>query len=851
MPDSDPYRLPRVVVPSRYELTIEPDLDAGTFSGHEQVAVEVREPVTDVVVNAVDLDIDDVWFEAADGGRRRAAKVRLEPGEERARLVVDEPLEPGAWVLHAAFRGTLNDRLTGFYRSTYTDDAGNEHVIAVTQFEATHARKAFPCWDEPELKAVFSITLVVHGSMTALSNAREVERDVLDDGRHRVRFADTMKMSTYLVAFVVGPLALTAPLDVAGAPLRIAHVPGKEGLTGFGLEAAAFGLQWFAGYYGIPYPGDKCDLVAVPDFAFGAMENLGCITFREVLLLVAPERAAQPELQSVVDVVHHELAHMWFGDLVTMKWWNGIWLNEAFATFMELACVDDFRPDWDRWVSFGIERSGALAIDALHSTRPVEFPVGPPEEAEAMFDVLTYQKGSAVLRMLERYLGAEPFRQGIVHYLAKHSYGNTETTDLWDDIEEATGAPVRALMDSWIFQGGYPVVDVALDASDTTALTLSQQRFTYRPPEKSDENADARWLVPVMLRTGDGDHQKLLLEGDSARVTLAGDGPVVANDGGWGFFRVHYSSELLERLVTHPLDLAPLERFTIISDGWALARVGLGDIRDFVRLVRHFADEDDANVWTAMVGPLGFLDRFVGDATRTELQSFVRELAAPVLAKVGWDRAPGEPERVRPLRAALIEVLGLTGADADVQQRAAELQAKLLENREAVDPDLATPISRIVARNGGEAEYTEFLELVRHPATPQEEVRYLYALAEFQNPGLVQRTLDLALREVRTQNAPFLVAALLGNRVGGELAWDFVKEHWQELSARFPDNLVPRMVQGTTNLLSPATATEVQAFVQAQPRLRDNKVVQQAMEQLEINVAFAQREAGLAPDVFD
>jgi puromycin-sensitive aminopeptidase len=847
---SDAHRLPRSVEPQRYELTLTPDLDAATFAGEERVRVLVHEPVSQIVLNAAELQIRSAEV-VDDEGTKLSGTVTLDDENERAIITVDGTVTPGHWTLDLTFTGVLNDKLRGFYRSTFTDDAGKERVIGTTQFEAPHARRAFPCWDEPDFKAVFAVRLIVDESLTAISNGAEVETTILGNGRKQVEFADTMRMSTYLVAFVVGPLELTEPRLVDGVPLRVAHVPGKSHLTDFALEIGEHALKFFTQYFALPYPGDKLDLIALPDFAFGAMENLGAVTFRETALLVDKEHGSRADLERVADVVAHEIAHMWFGDLVTMKWWNGIWLNEAFATFMELACVDAYRPEWDRWVSFGIERSGALAIDALHSTRPVEFPVGPPEEAEAMFDVLTYQKGSAVLRMLERYLGAEPFRQGIVHYLSKHSYGNTETTDLWDDIEAATGEPVRALMDSWIFQGGYPVVDVALDEGDATALTLSQQRFTYRPPEKSDENADARWLVPVMLRTGDGDHQKLLLEGDSARAVLAGDGPVVANDGGWGFFRVHYSSDLLDRLVTHPLDLAPLERFTIVSDGWALARVGLGDIRDFVRLVRHFADEDDANVWTAMVGPLSFLDRFVADATRAELQSFVRELAGPVLAKVGWDRAPGEPERVRPLRAALIEVLGLTGADADVRQRAAELQAKLVENRETVDPDLATPISRIVARDGGEAEYTQFLDLVRHPATPQEEVRYLYALAEFQNPGLVHRTLDLALHEVRTQNAPFLVAALLGNRVGGELAWDFVKEHWQELTARFPDNLVPRMVQGATNLLSPATAADVQAFVQAQPRLRDNKVVQQAMEQLEINVAFAEREAGLAPDVFD
>ena len=846
MPDS--FRLPRTVEPQHYELTLTPDLAAATFAGEERVRVLVHEEVTELVLNAAELDIHHAELRD-DEGNTLTATVTLDEAQERATVALSGAAGPGHWTLDLTFTGTLNDKLRGFYRSTFIDDAGNERVIGTTQFEAPHARRAFPCWDEPDFKAVFAVRLIVDEDLTAISNGAEVETVSLGNGKKQVEFADTMRMSTYLVAFIVGPLELTAARMVDGVPLRVAHVPGKAHLTDFALEIGEHALRFFKGYFGLPYPSDKLDLIALPDFAFGAMENLGAVTFRETALLVDADHSSWSEFERVADVVAHEIAHMWFGDLVTMKWWNGIWLNEAFATFMELACVDAFRPEWQRWVSFGIERNSAFIVDALCNTRPVEFPVGPPEEAEAMFDVLTYQKGSAVLRMLERYLGPEPFRQGIAHYLAKHSYGNTETTDLWDDLEEASGAPVRALMDSWIFQGGYPVVEASL-AGDDGKLDLSQRRFALRPDALSADDAAARWIIPVMIRTGDGQQQKVLLEETSTAVPIATDGPVVANDGGWGFYRVHYSGELLDRLTTQPLEMAPLERFTVVSDGWALARAGIGEVADFVRLVRRFRDEDDANVWMAMVGPLGFLDRVVSEPTRTRLQAFVRQMAGPALAKVGWERAQGEDERVRPLRSTLVEALGLVGADPDVRQRAQELQASAVSERDSIDADLAGPVARIVARTGGEAEYTEILDIVRHPTTPQEEIRYLYALAEFEHPGLVRRTLDLALTEVRTQNAPFLVSALLANRAGGELAWTFVKEHWRDLTARFPDNLIPRMLQGTTNLLQPDVAADVAAFIDAQPRLRDNKLAQQTVEQLQVNVAFAQREAALSPDVF-
>ena len=261
-------------------------------------------------------------------------------------------------------------------------------------------------------------------------------------------FADTIKMSTYLVAFIVGEFEATDPVPAGGAPLRVCAVPGKKRLAGFAVEIGKASLEHFASYYGIPYPGDKLDLIAIPDFASGAMENLGAITFRETALLVDAESATRTELERVADVVSHENAHMWFGDLVTMKWWNGLWLNEAFATFMEMLAVDAWKPEWRRWDSFTVSRAAAMQVDGLKSTRPIEFPVERPEEAAGMFDVLTYEKGASVLRMLEQYLGAEAFRDGIRLYLKRHAYANAETTDLWDALEESTRQPVRALMDS-------------------------------------------------------------------------------------------------------------------------------------------------------------------------------------------------------------------------------------------------------------------------------------------------------------------------------------------------------------------------------------------------------------------
>ena len=846
------YRLPRTAEPLRYELTLTPDLTACTFAGEERVHLQIHEPVTELVLNAIELDIHSAEL-TDDDGNQIEGTVSLDSDEQQATIALASPAAPGRWTLGLTFSGTINDKLRGFYRSTYKDDDGNERTIATTQFEATDARRAFPCWDEPDLKAVFAITLIVDEDLLALSNMSEIESTPLGNGKKQVRFADTMRMSTYIVAFVVGPLELTAPVDVDGIPLRIACLPGKQHLAGFALESGTHALRFFQQWFGLPYPGDKLDMIALPDFAFGAMENLGCVTFRENLLIIDPDSASRVELERVADVVAHEIAHMWFGDLVTMKWWNGLWLNEAFATFMELLAVDDFKPDWQRWVSFSTGRGAALLIDGLGTTRPIEFPVGRPEEAEGMFDTLTYQKGAAVLRMLERYLGADEFRAGIGHYLRTHSYDNAETTDLWDAIEEATGEPVRSTMDSWIFQGGYPLVTVESsgEADEGTAINVRQQRFRYLSGQGDTE----RWSVPVLVRAGvDGkvEHARMLLTEAEATITLPGKADwVVVNDGGWGFFRTAYSSELLHRLTTNLTQLDAIERFNLVSDTWAAALSGQGAVADFVELAGLFQDERDPNVWGALLAPLGLLHRIAPDDARPSIEAFIRRLARPALDVVGWERAQGEDERAGTLRAVLIEVLGGIGADAEVRAKAHQLHQASLEDRNAVDPDLATPVARIAARTGGEAEYTTFLDRWRNPENPQEEIRFLYGLAEFEHPALITRTLDLSLTEVRPQNGPFLLQALFGNRVGGPDAWAFVKDHWDELQARFADNLVPRMLDGLTALCTRELADDIRTFLADNPPRTGQKLIQQMLERLEVNVAFREREAAGLKAVFE
>jgi puromycin-sensitive aminopeptidase len=829
------YRLPRTVLPRRYQLRIEPDLGAATFTGTEDVAVEVVDAVDRIVLNAADLTIDEAWLVSADGGRLAATTV-LDEQSERVTLVLDGQATPGDWTVHLAFQGTLNDKLKGFYRSVFTDADGNQQVIGTTQMEPTDARRAFPCWDEPDLKAIYAVTLVVDDGLFALSNAAEVGRTALGDGRVEVRFADTIPMSTYLVAFVVGPLEATEPVDVDGTPLRVVHVPGKAGLTPFSIDIGAFALRLFAEYYEIPYPGDKVDFIALPDFAAGAMENLGAITYREAVLLVDPKEATQVELQRVADVVAHELAHMWFGDLVTMKWWNGLWLNEAFATFMELAAVDAYKPEWQRWVAFTNERAAAFAIDSLESTRPIEFPVRSPEEADGMFDVLTYQKGASVLRMLEQYLGEEGFRAGIRLYLKAREYGNAETTDLWDAIEEATGEPVRRIMDTWIFQGGHPIVSASADGD---RLTLSQKRFRFLP-----DDGEATWAVPLLVAVPGGDPVTVLLDGASTTIDLPGaSAGVVVNAGGHGFYRVAYSPELLAALGDRLDQLQPVERALLLDDTWASVLAGSTPASAFLDLAQRFGTETDPAVWTTLSGALGSIERILDGDDRARFHAWVRAFVRPALEKIGWERAFGESELLAQTRQLVLALAGGIGDDPDVQAKARRVLDQALAGS-AVDPDVAAAAVSIVASVGTEADWERYVERFRTTDSPQEQLRYLYALGLFPSAELAERTLALCLDEVRSQNAPFVVFHLLANREVNALVWEWTKARWDELIDRFPDNTIPRLLGGVVTLSTPEQAADVHAFVAAHPVHQATKTVEQHLERLQVNVGLRQREAG-------
>lgn len=841
LPTIDPYRLPRHVIPHRYDLRLEPDLESATFAGQETVALTVTQPTSTILLNAVDLEIVSAFIEGP-AARRLTAAIEPDTAGQRCRFTFPESLSPGEWRLQLAFRGTLNDQLRGFYRSTYKDETGQTQTLAATQFEATDARRAFPCWDEPDFKAVFATTLVIPPTLTAVSNTK-IAGETIESGKKILRFADSMTMSTYLVAFIVGRLEATPPVFVGKTPLRLWTVPGKQALTQFGQDIAAASLTFFEDYYGIPYPGDKLDLLAIPDFASGAMENLGAITFRETALLVDQRTGTHGELERVADVVAHENAHMWFGDLVTMSWWNGLWLNEAFATFMEMLAVDAWKPEWKRWDSFSVSRAAAFSVDGLQSTRPIEYPVKAPKDADAMFDVLTYEKGASVLRMLEQHIGPTVFRDGVRDYLRAHAYGNADTNDLWVSLGTVAKQPVPELMDGWIFQPGFPLVTARMHGA--AELILSQQRFTYLQEPKAPE---PRWHIPIHIRLTVGDqteHRRLLLTEQDTKIALPGGAThVVVNEGGHGFYRVRYESSLLQQLLRDGLDrLSPIERFTVISDAWATTVAGLMPLSEYLQLTAQFKEERDKNVWAVLLDSFSFLNRIIAPDDRPALEAFVRDRVMPAAHSLGWDPKPGDTDLVRQLRGELLAALGKLGNDPDTQRQAVDRYRQYGKDPAAVDPNVVPALVSILAHIGDAARYEQFSERFKTATTPQEERRYLFSLAAFQSPALLSRTLARSISgEIRTQDAPFIVSAVLGNVYGRELAWTFVKTNWEQMDRLFPKQGVRRMCGGIVALATPKLERDVREFFTSRKIDLGGKTLEQYLEQLRVAVAFRERE---------
>ena len=831
---TDPHRLPPSVIPLNYQLFIEPSFEDQTFSGTVTINADVESAVQSIVLNNDGLSIASVTVDGSE------AAFSIDTETERMTITASPSGKTTAITI--VFSGHFNDQLVGFYLSRFHDNEGNEQVIATTQFEAPHARKAFPCWDEPAYKATYDITLSVPSGMNAVSNSAEIARESLADGSSTVSFATTMVMSTYLVAWVIGPLEFSETRDANGVPLRIVSKPGMATMTEYALDAGEFALSYFADYFGVPYPGDKVDLIAIPDFAFGAMENLGCITFREAILMIDPTVTTQAEKQRSVDVINHEIAHMWFGDLVTMGWWEGIWLNEAFATFMEMKCTDEYRPAWNRWADFGLSRTQAFNTDALASTRPIEFEVLTPEDSEGMFDILTYEKGAAVVRMLEQHLGEEAFRRGLRLYMKKHAYGNTVTTDLWDALEESTGKPVRDMMDGWIYQGGFPLIEVTQKGQ---IATLSQTRCVTTGG--GIEAEPRTWQVPLRYGVLDGQSgrqvAKIVLGDDPVQVEVPEGTHLLVNAEGASFVRVAYPPQMLETLSGLSNDLFEVERYALIDDTWASVLAGTTATTTFLTLLEGMAAESSRSVWQRIISGLDRLGGLVDAENRDGFRIIAHDVLSPMLANVGLTPVADEPQRDRQLRADLVKAMGTIAEDPDVQEECQRTVSVGRRDSELVDPALMSAAVTVAAWVGDEADFDDYINEYKTNTNPQEQLRYLHGLSAFPTDELVGRFRTMVLDgEIRSQDAPSALRTALASRTSGLQTWDFIKTNWDALMEIFPSSGPARMLAGVVSLDSPAMVDDVAAFIAAHPLKQTEKTVEQVLEKQRVYSALRARD---------
>ena len=827
-------RLPTVVAPTHYDLKFVVDLGRERFEGTETIRVQVAEPTTKVVLHAYEITFHEVTIGA--GTAAQPASVTLDEASQTATLTVPKPLPKGATEIHVTYTGVLNTQLRGFYISKT-----KLRKYAVTQFESTDARRAFPCFDEPAFKATFNVTLTIDRGDTAISNGR-VLSDVVGPAvtQHTMTFSTTAKMSSYLVAMTVGDFkCLDGAADAI--PIRICATPDKRDLGRLALESAQQILTFYDAYYAIKYPFGKLDVVAVPDFAAGAMENTGAIFYRETDLLADARSASVDTRKKIASILAHEMAHQWFGDLVTMQWWDDIWLNEGFATWMANKPLAAAHPEWNIDVDEADETRTARSLDSLKSTRPIHADVSTPAQIDEAFDAIAYQKGAAVLRMLESYVGAETFRKGINTYLEAHAYGNATSEDFARSIAGTSGKPVERILPTFVNQPGVPLLEVSLAcANNQTAVTLTQQRFFV-----DLSHADTgRWQMPVCVKAAGHPAATCEVMTEPSRtlhLTGACAPWVFANAGARGYYRTAYPPDMLRALAPRvAAELSAPERLVLLDDEWALMRAGRHTAGDYLTLAAGFGREHASGVLEEVARRFGVIDEdLTTDANRPAFETFARSLLRPLFDEIGFAPAAGDNDDRRRLRAVLIGALGTIGQDQDVAARSRAVLDRALAGGAPLEPTVAGAITR------GDDRLFEALAAAADSATsPEEQYRYLYALGGFRDPALIDRGLQRALSpQLRSQDTALYLGQFLTSPAARPRAWAFVKQHWAALEPKVTiSGSDANLVRSLGSFCEAPARDDVAAFFAAHPLPGAARTLTQTLEQINNCIALREKQ---------
>ncbi len=833
-------RLTSDVVPTKYEISLKPDLKAFTFAGEETIHISLKKPTTSITLHSKELVIKSAAI-VEKKEEVSAQKISYDKKTETATFVFKSALPKGTIRLKIHFSGILNDKMHGFYRSSFVS-GGKTHHLAVTQFEATDARRAFPCFDEPVMKAVFNISLVVPKKSTAISNTIATKTTPHAGGHKTVHFAPTPRMSTYLLAFIVGNFEYVERKSSDGVRVRVFTTPGKKHQAAFALDCAAKTISFFNTYFDIPYPMPVLNMIAIPDFSAGAMENWGAITYRESALLVDTKNSSTMNKQWVAMVIAHEIAHQWFGNLVTMEWWTHLWLNEGFASYIEYVAVDHVFPKWDIWNHFlHADFGAAMHADGLKHTHPIEVEVHHPAEITAVFDAVSYSKGASIIRMIADYLGEKDFRDGLRYYLKKHRYGNTSTVDLWNALQKVSGKPVGKIMANWTGKAGYPLVTISENGKN---LNLKQSRFFASALSEKQTRDKTLWHVPVSFQTGNGKSEKFIMNGRTSSF-LKTDSWIKLNINESGFYRTQYPSRLRE-LLAKPIrtkHLKTRDRLGLARDIMALAEPGKLSTIDGLEFTKNYIAEDEYVVWTAVSGGLGKIHSlFAHEPFLKSYEAFVLDILAIVRKKMSWNTKPQKHSDAL-LKVLVLANLGKYG-DARTITHAQKLFASIKGKANPIPADLRGIVYSLIAKHGGAKEYAKLLNLYKTATLHEEKNRIGAALGNFKQNDLLQKTLTFALsKNVRRQDSVRMISSVTINPDGTTPAWNFMKRNWKVFLERYgASREVSYLLSPLSVSTSPQMAKEIEAFLKKNPAPGTERTVRQVLEQIRSNAAWLARD---------
>jgi aminopeptidase N/puromycin-sensitive aminopeptidase len=826
-------RLPQTVIPNHYVLTIAPNLVDETFHGEETIAVDVRQAVSSVTMHAVGLSISGARLNGVE------AAVSANPGDETVTFTLTDPLRTGPGTIALSFDGTISKQLRGLYLSKTT-----ARKYAVTQFESTDARRAFPCFDEPAMKATFDISLTVDSGDTAISNGKIISDTPAGAGKHTLRFETTPRLSTYLVAMLVGDFdCIEGGAD--GIPIRVCGPPGRAAQYGhFALSAAEQAIRFYDQYYGIKYPFGKLDMIAIPDFEAGAMENAGAITYRETAIFYDPKTSSYERQKGIAGTVAHEIAHQWFGDLVTMKWWDDIWLNEGFATFMTAKPLAAWKPEWKQSLTETASTMGSLALDAQRSTRPIRTAAETPQEINQLFDGIAYGKTAAVLRMLEHWMGEETFRDAIRAYLKKYSWSNATAEDFWNTMTAASKRPVDSVMKSFVDQPGAPLLHIdAKCVGGKSSARVSQERFSRsgaQQPLTPDglKPVPATWNVPIC---GKGIGCTVVSEpsGNVSSGPCSG-APMFLNANGRGYYVSDYSADDRPALRASIPKLNDAERIALEGNEWLLVASLRRHAGDYLELLEAMPRPASRQLTEAITAHIKALDeRLVTDKARDAWRREVRDLMRGY-APLSWEAPAGETAEQRSTRAEVLWTAGYIGRDPEVIAGARSVADRYLRDPSSVDPSIATKALEIAATNGDQELYSRVRERLTSAPTAEMRDRFAAVLVQFRDPKLIAQTIDYTYSDaVRTQDLPRLIARLFTIPEAREAAWIALTERWPQISRSIPTAL-HTVTAGLSSFCEPESRQAIEAYFAKTPPAEGLRNLRRSLESINTCIAFRQ-----------